>query len=123
MPITTPPGPAPCTRGALSCSPFRKTTTSSPCCPRRTLEKAPDPFFSFFLFFFSFSLVKKSIMVVRSRFFMLYLLDAILLGIPSNICWFRDPFFITRHEYDFFLGLIPGGGVDVHPTVLILGKT
>lgn len=62
-------------------------------------------------------------MILRSRYFLLYLLGAILLGIPSDVCWFREPFLITRYEYDFFLGLIPGDGVEVHPTVLLLGKT
>lgn len=38
-----------------------------------------------------------------------YALLAVLAGIPSFFAWFREPFVITRHEFDFSLGWLASG--------------
>jgi hypothetical protein len=61
-------------------------------------------------------------MILRSRYFLLYFVSALLLGIPSYLTWFRDPFVVTRFEYDYFLGWLPGQNEPVDFDVLMIGK-
>jgi hypothetical protein len=60
-------------------------------------------------------------MVLRNRYFLLYLACALLLGIPSLLVWFREPFLVTKNEFDFFLGLF-GEFPDMDPRLAMLGK-
>jgi hypothetical protein len=61
-------------------------------------------------------------MVLRNRYFLLYLTCAVLLGVPSFLVWFRQPFLITKNEFDFFLGLF-GEFVTLDPRLAMLGKS
>jgi hypothetical protein len=61
-------------------------------------------------------------MVLRNRYFLFYLTCAVLLGIPSFLVWFRQPFLITKNEFDFFLGLLGGDFDALDPRLVMLGK-
>jgi hypothetical protein len=60
-------------------------------------------------------------MVLRNRYFLFYLVCAVLLGIPSFLVWFREPFLVTKNEFDWFLGLF-GDFADMDLKLAMLGK-
>ncbi len=60
-------------------------------------------------------------MVLRNRSFLLYLACAVLLGVPSLLVWFRQPFLVTKNEFDWFLGLF-GEFDTLDPRLAALGK-
>jgi len=62
-------------------------------------------------------------MVLHNRHFRLYLACAILLGIPSFLVWFRQPFLITKNEFDFFLGLFAADFGSLDTGLLMFGKS
>jgi hypothetical protein len=62
-----------------------------------------------------------TLMLLRNRYFLLYLACAFLLGVPSFLVWTRQPFLITKNEFDFFLGLF-GDFADMDVRLAMLGK-
>jgi hypothetical protein len=61
-------------------------------------------------------------MVLRNRYFLLYLACAVVLGIPSYLVWSRTPFLITKNEFDYFIGLFAPDFRDIDPRLAMLGK-
>ncbi|MCI0455429.1 MAG: DUF2029 domain-containing protein [Gemmataceae bacterium] len=61
-------------------------------------------------------------MILRNRYFLLYLACAVLLGIPSFLVWLREPFLITKNEFDFFLGLFGADFGDMDLGLVMFGK-
>ena len=50
-----------------------------------------------------------------------FIFTALLLGLPSYFAWFRSPFLVTYHEFDFFLGQFTPIGVHSPESLVLLG--